>query len=106
MPQFNTPGNQSPGGSLRSAPYSRVFTNPGATDLRVQVSQANNSASGALVIATAAASAFSYQDTTGATVALTGLAAGVYDFAGIAMSAINSSTTCIVVVYWHGTAAQ
>jgi len=100
---FASPGNMSPGGSFRAAPYSRAFVNPGAAVLTAQVSQAPNSTSGGVLIATAAASAFSYKDASGVTVALTGLAAGVYDLAGIAMSEIVSSTTCILLAYWHGT---
>lgn len=102
MTPYKMPGR----GDGRAAPYSKLFTNPGATDLTTQIPQANNSSSGALVIATAAASAISYTDSAGNVVALTGLAAGTYDFYGVSWSAINSSTTCLVVVYWHGVAGS
>lgn len=96
---------KAPGGNLRNvgAPYSAAFVNPGATNLTTQIEQCRNGTSGALVIATAAASAFSYKDCAGNTIALTGLAAGAYDLTWVAMSEIVSSTTCIVLVGWHGT---
>src|SRR3972149_7976775 len=103
---FASPGNMSPGGSFRAAPDPRAFVTPAAPVRTAQVSQAPNSTSGGVLIATAAASAFSYKDASGVTVALTGLAAGVYDLAGIAMSEIVSSTTRLPLAPRHGTGPQ
>lgn len=109
MPQFNFPGNQSPGGAYRAAPYSRTFT--GAAVLTSQVGQAPNATSGALLFVTTATPTFAYKDSSGATVTLSTAIAGaavgsVIDFAGVAMTEITTLTNATLLAYWHGTAAQ
>jgi hypothetical protein len=104
---FAAPGNMSPGGAYRSAPYSRVVTGAIAApvNLSAQVLQAPNSSSGAIVIV-GTSGTFVYKDAAGTTVTMT-LPIGTFDFAGIAMSTLEVSTFVgTVLVYWHGTAGQ
>lgn len=106
---FASPGNQSPGGAYRAAPYSRPFTAPAV--LTTQVVQAPNSSTGALMFVTAGAPTFAYKDASGTTVTLTTAIAGaavgsVIDFSGISMSEIVTLTNATLLVYWHGTAGQ
>lgn len=106
---FASPGNQSPGGAYRAAPYSRSFT--AAAVLTNQVAQAPNSSTGALLFVTAGTPTFAYKDASGTTVTLTtaiaGLVAGnVVDFSGVSMSEIVTLTNATLLVYWHGTAGQ
>jgi|SRR3989304_4104200 len=101
---FASPGNMSPGGSFRAAPYSRAFTAPAV--LTGQVSQAPNSSSGALLIVTTISPTFAYKDASGVTVtpALGAMPVGaVVDFAMISMSEIVTLTNATLLVYWHGT---
>lgn len=102
---FATPGNQSPGGGFRAAPYSRAFT--GAAVLTSQVSQAPNSSSSALLFVTTATPTFAYKDAAGATVTLTTAIAGavvgqVIEFKDFSMSEIVTLTNATLLVSWHG----
>jgi ABC-type Zn uptake system ZnuABC Zn-binding protein ZnuA len=100
---FATPGNQSPGGGFRAAPYSRAFT--AAAVLSTQVSQAPNSSSGAILIVTTVSPTFAYKDAAGTTVTVTlgATPAGVIiDFKDVSMSEIVTLTNATLVVYWHG----
>jgi len=100
---FASPGNMSPGGGFRAAPYSRAFATFAAPQsLTSPVTQAPNSSSGAVVVVTTAGN-FVYKDAAGTTVTIA-LPIGVFDFAMIAMSSIEISTIVgTVLVYWHGT---
>jgi len=93
---FASPGNMSPGGSFRAAPYSRVVTLPLVAPASLSngvlpnPTQAPNSTSGALVVITTTGT-FSWKDAAGVTSSLT-LPAGTYDFAMVAMSTLEIST--------------
>lgn len=102
---YATPGNQTPGGAFRAAPYSRAFAAPAV--LTSQVSQAPNSSTGALLFVTTATPTFAYKDAAGTTVTLTTAIAGVpvgavVDFVGVSMSEIVTLTNATLLVYWHG----
>lgn len=102
---FNTPGNQSPGGAFRAAPYSRVFTSfAAATNLTAQIPQAPNASTGFLVNVTTAGNLV-YKDCAGTSVTLP-LPIGVFDVFVGATSIEISTIVGAVLVYWHGTAAQ
>jgi hypothetical protein len=106
MADYNGPGNQSPGGSFRSAPYSRVFADgadPGG--LIGLVEPARGAASGAILIATATTVTFTYLDSTatgGGTFTSTQVVGNVIELRDIAITSITENTGCIVLVYWHG----
>ena len=110
MPQFKTPGNQSPGGSFRSAPYSRVFTSfAAAVDLTAgngttTPSQAPNASTGFLVNVTTGGNLV-YKDCAGTSITLP-LPIGVFDVFVGATSIEISTMVGAVLVYWHGTAGQ
>lgn len=102
---FATPGNQSPGGGFRAAPYSRPFT--GAAVLTSQVTQAPNSSSSAILFVTTAVPTFTYKDASGTSVPLSAAIAGaavgqVIEFRDIAMSEIVTLTNATLLVTWHG----
>jgi hypothetical protein len=102
---FNTPGNQSPGGAFRAAPYSRVFTTfAAARDLTAQVPQAPNASTGFLVNVTTGGNLV-YKDCAGISVTVP-LPIGVFDLFVAATSIEISTMVGTVLVYWHGTAAQ
>lgn len=98
---YAAPGNESPGGSFRAAPYSRAYQTAGFTtkNLTTEVSQAPNSCTGFLAIG---CTALSYKDASGVAVVIPVLS-GTTDFAGIAASELTSFAGGTVVVYWHGT---
>lgn len=96
---FASPGNMSPGGSFRAAPYSRAFAPGGPFNLLTAVSQAPNSCSGFLAIGS---TALTYKDAAGTSVVIP-VMSGVTDFAGISASEITSFVGGTVVAYWHGT---
>lgn len=103
MADYNGPGNQSPGGSFRAAPYSRAFT--GASTLIDQVEAARGASSGALMFVTTVSPTFSYKDSTGTTVTVALGAAPVgafFEFRDIAMTEIVTLTNATLLVYWHG----
>jgi hypothetical protein len=105
----NFPGNASPGGGFRAAPYSRPFT--AAAVLNTQVDQAQCATSGALLFVTTATPTLTYKDATGTSVVLDAAIAGcavgaVVDLANISMIEIVAITNCTLLAYWHGSGAR
>jgi hypothetical protein len=103
---FNMPGNQSPGNSFRSAPYSKAFTAP--STLTDQITQAQCATTGAKLFVTTATPTLAYKDSAGNTVTLTTAIAGCavgsqVDFYGIAMTEIVTLTNATLLAYWHAT---
>lgn len=99
---YATPGNQSPGGAFRSAPYSRKFT--GAAVLTTQVSQAPNSATGLLCLVTATTIQLAYKDASGTAVdtgSITSVVGNTFDVP-LAVSELTTVTGLVVIAYWHG----
>jgi len=103
---YKQPGNQSPGGSTRSAPYQKIYVNPAAVDLTTDLDQCRNSASGVVVISTGAAAALAWKDCAGNVCALTGIDDNVILDLPFGISELTTSTTVTVIVYWHGTGVR
>lgn len=92
----NRAGNK----SASSAPYQKVYTNPAATvDLSASHAQAKKLPTGFYVQATAATTV-NWKDAAGnaCAVALDDNAFVHFEFA---ISTLEASATCIIVVYWH-----
>lgn len=107
MADYQGPGNQSPGNSFRSAPYSRKIVNADLpANLTGLVEQARCAASGAILFA-AGATDLTYTDSTGASVVLTALPAGSYEFKDIALASVTTLTVgAQLLVYWHAQASR
>lgn len=101
---MNGPGNQSPGGSLRSSPYSKAYTNVAApVDLTKEITQSQGASSFLILLN---CSAVTYKDTTGRSVALTGLTAtSAYPVLPVAATELTSSTGTVLVC-WHPNATS
>jgi hypothetical protein len=103
---FKTPGNQSPGGSYRSAPYTKTYTNPTGVDLTEEVPQAKGATTEFQIYALAAgAVTLTWLDGAGAssTFTLTAAAAGwVGTFLYGATTFVSANANTFVTVCWHG----
>lgn len=103
---MKSPGNQSPGGSRRSAAYSKSFAaGTGAgQDLTNQISQAQGATSGFYCIATATTVQLKYTDTAGNVVdtgSLTAVVGNVWDLSNIAATVLTLNTGLLLIAYWH-----
>jgi hypothetical protein len=102
---MNGPGNQSPGGSRRSAPYSKSYAaGGGVVNLTTEISQSQGATSGFVLMP--GLTAFTYKDCTGRSVAVTGLTITFPVDYPLAAIELSSSAGGALVAYWHPNATS